>query len=323
MKAGIGKESSDDFFGFTLLEIVMTLVLIGILSSIAVPKYMDLSAEAERRAAAAPVTEGQIRINGLFASRLFGGAPCEDARLESMNLSKTADASAEGGCRYGAFILKAEDVSEEGGTASVSAEAVGSGRALGTVGTLRFPVCPAPVETELPGSSAGGGSGGTHPGGGSGSPGEGPDSGSGGDAPGSGSAAGEEGRPEAGGGTGNGGSAGNGGGGGSSAEDRPMENGRESLQNLAKHASTWEDILAYAKQHYGWLSSGTGASLIRYHDQMYVFINRQYVHGTESKDIHQAAQANHYLFEPSPARTVPGLFSRTTTAGPRRSAEDR
>ena len=102
-----------------------------------------------------------------------------------------------------------------------------------------------------------------------------------------------------------------------------MENGRESLQNLAKHASTWEDILAYAKQHYGWLSSGTGASLIRYHDQMYVFINRQYVHGTESKDIHQAAQANPYLFEPSPARTVPGLFSRTTTAGPRRSAEDR
>ena len=57
MKAGLGIESSEDFFGFTLLEIVMTLVLIGILSSIAVPRYMDLSAEAERRAAAEAVTE--------------------------------------------------------------------------------------------------------------------------------------------------------------------------------------------------------------------------------------------------------------------------
>ena len=123
-----------------------------------------------------------------------------------MNLSKTADASAEGGYRYGAFILKAEAVSEEGRTASVSAEAVGSGRALGTVGALRFPVCPAPVEGELSGSSVGGGSGGINPGGGeggsaggTGSPGEGPDSGSGGDAPGSGSGGGEEDRPEAGG----------------------------------------------------------------------------------------------------------------------------
>ncbi|MBP3439421.1 MAG: type II secretion system protein [Sutterella sp.] len=57
MKTALGKDPSEDFFGFTLLEIVMTLVLIGILSSIAVPRYMDLSADAERRAAAAAVTE--------------------------------------------------------------------------------------------------------------------------------------------------------------------------------------------------------------------------------------------------------------------------
>ena len=38
----------------------MTLVLIGIPSSIAVAKYTDLSAEAEHRAAAAAVTEAQI-----------------------------------------------------------------------------------------------------------------------------------------------------------------------------------------------------------------------------------------------------------------------
>ena len=164
----------------------MTLVLIGILSSIAVPRYMDLSAEAERRAAAVAVTEAQIRINGLCGSRLFGGASCEDARQEAMNLSKTADASAEGGYRYGAFILRAESVSEDANTAKVSAVNAEYGRALGKVGSLRYPVCPGPFEAELPGSSVGG-SGEEGPGageggsaGGSGSGGEGNGSGSGG-----------------------------------------------------------------------------------------------------------------------------------------------
>ena len=71
-----------------------------------------------------------------------------------------------------------------------------------------------------------------------------------------------------------------------------MENGRDSLRNLADLALSREQILAYAGGHGGWLSSTYDAGLIRYHDQMYVFINHQYVYGTEPADIHEAAQLN-------------------------------
>ncbi len=84
----VGSYPGMNHYGFTLIELVMVIIILGILSAVAIPRYMDLQAEARSAAAESALGTSASACAINYAARQTKAVP--PAALGDCNLLQSA-----------------------------------------------------------------------------------------------------------------------------------------------------------------------------------------------------------------------------------------